>query len=131
MVIHWEVRPLRTVEEAEAPKVAERTAAKAARDAERAEKLAAKVAKYSARLSKAVEKKNPKIIAEIYDSAPRQLESIGNAAEVYRSIPGAVEIFRLFGLSCQGRDPADVEIQFAMSYGLYHPEKNVYGYRWP
>jgi hypothetical protein len=93
--------------------------------------MAAKVAKYSARLAQAVEKKNPKIIAEIYDSAPRQLEGLGNAAEVYRSIPGAVEIFRLFGLSCQGRDPADDKIQFAMRCGLYHPEKNVYGYIWP
>ena len=71
LIIEWRPQPLRTVEEVEGAKAAEKAAIKADKAAAKAAKVAAKIASYQKRLDSAVAKRKPAIIAEIFESAFR------------------------------------------------------------
>lgn len=69
----WTLQPLRTVEEFEGPKAAEKAAKAAKRVADKAAKLADKIASYQKRIDSAVAKRKPWIIVDIFESAQRSL----------------------------------------------------------
>lgn len=122
MISSWVVRPLRTVEEYEAPARAERDAAKAKRTADYQARTDAKIASYRKRLATAVRKRTMSTIADIFDSAPRQLADRGlSRAQAFEAI-GSPEVFAAFGLDpmqrCDFRTP-NGDIVGAMRNGTY------------
>jgi len=122
MISGWVARPLRTVEEYEAPARAERDAAKAKRAADHQARTDAKIASYRKRLATAVRKRTASTIADIFDSAPRQLADRGlSRAQAFAAI-GSPEVFAAFGLDptqpCDFRTP-NGEIVGAMRNGTY------------
>lgn len=104
MIAAWTAKPLRTVDEVEGPKADERAAKKAAKAAEQAAKLAAKVVSYQTRLATAVRRKTASTIADIFESAPRQLTDMtggpATRADAF-ALLDRTAIFQAFGL-----DPA-------------------------
>lgn len=122
MISDWVVRPLRTIEEHEAPARAERDAAKAKRTADHQARTEAKIASYRKRLATAVRKRTTSTIAEIFDSAPRQLADRGlTRAQAFAAL-GSPEVFAAFGLDptqgCDFRTP-NRDIVGAMRNGTY------------
>lgn len=95
----WVPRPLRTVEEVKGATRAERDMKAAKRAEEKAAKIAAKVASYQARLATAVRRKTASTIAEIFESAPRQLGDMAHKSrrEVFAMLDRN-QVFTAFGL---------------------------------
>ena len=77
MVARWAPLPLRTFEEFEAPKRDAKAAAKAKREQDYQAKTEAKIASYRKRLAVAVKNRTTSTIADIFESAPRQLGDRG------------------------------------------------------
>jgi hypothetical protein len=101
----WVRRPLRTVEEFESGGTAERNAKRAAREAEKAAKVAAKIASYQKRLDTAVRKKTTSTIADIFESAPRQLRDLtGCSREQAFVMLDRTHVFAAFGLDLAADD---------------------------
>lgn len=99
MVARWAPLPLRTVDEFETPKRDAKAAAKAKREQDYQAKTEAKIASYRKRLAVAVKNRTTSTIADIFESAPRQLGDRGlTRAQAYEAIGGA-EIFAAFGLN--------------------------------
>lgn len=122
MISDWVARPLRTIEEFEAPARAERDAAKAKRTADRQARTDAKIASYRKRLATAVRKRTASTIADIFESAPRQLADRGlSRAQAFEAI-GSAHVFAAFGLDptqgCDFRTP-NGDIVGAMRNGTY------------
>lgn len=73
MVARWAPLPLRTVDEFEAPKRDAKAAAKAKREQDYQAKTEGKIASYKKRLAVALKNHTTSTIADIFESAPRQL----------------------------------------------------------
>lgn len=138
MVARWAPLPLRTVDEFEAPKRDAKAAAKAKREQDYQDKTEAKIASYKKRLAVAVKNRTTSTIADIFESAPRQLGDRGlTRAQAYEAIGGA-EIFAAFGLDTAAThrsDPAvdrrNDEICSAMRYGRWDPTAQRIVHEWP
>ncbi len=124
MIARWVLVPLRTLEEHEAPARDARVAAKAQREAGYLAKTETKIASYRKRLAAARKNHTQSTIADIFESAPRQLADRGlTRAQAYEAIESA-DLFAAFGL-----DPtAGCEFQSAnwtilgnMRSGRYDP----------
>lgn len=98
----WEPRSLRTVEEDEAAAREVKDAAKAKRVADKEAKLVAKIASYQKRLDTAVRKRNPRTIADIFESAQRSLRDMVSCSRSQAlAMLGRDHVFAAFDL-----DPA-------------------------
>lgn len=134
MVARWVASPLRTVEEHEAPKRDAKAAAKLKREQDYLARTEAKIASYVKRLATARKNHTTSTIADIFESAPRQLGDRGlTRAQAYEAI-GHADLFAAFGLDttlgCDFRGP-NSEIVAAMRYGRWDPTAQRTVYEWP
>lgn len=134
MVARWVASPLRTLEEFEAPKRDAKAAAKLKREQDYQAKTEAKIASYRKRLEVARRNRTTSTIADIFESAPRQLGDRGlTRAQAYEAI-GHADLFAAFGLDpalpCDFRGP-NSEIVAAMRYGKWDPTAQRTVYEWP
>lgn len=124
MIDAWILRPLRTLEEYEAPKRDERAAKKAAKAADYQARTEAKIASYRKRLASARKNRTTSTIADIFESAPRQLGDRGLTAEQAFEAIGSAEVFAAFGLDPAGgshfRGP-NSDVLGAMRMGRFDP----------
>lgn len=134
MVARWVASPLRTLEEVEAPKRDAKAAAKLKREQDYQTKTEGKIASYRKRLEVARRNRTTSTIADIFESAPRQLGDRGlTRAQAYEAI-GHADLFAAFGLDttlgCDFRGP-NSEIVAAMRYGRWDPTAQRTVYEWP
>ena len=118
LVDGWIARPLRTVEEFEAPVRAERDAAKAQRKADYEARTGAMLASYQKRLAVALRKKTVSTFAEIFETAPSKFGDRGmSRSQVFAEL-GHADVFAALGLDPTADHRQNYELTSSMRYGF-------------
>lgn len=116
----WVAKPLRTIEEYEAPIKSERERKAAQRKADYQARTDAVLASYQKRLATALRKKTVSTFAEIFETAPSKLGDRGMTRKQVFAALGHADVFAALGLdleadSCYGGK--NYELTSSMRYG--------------